>query len=159
MLELINVKEYSEGIDKAIEYIHGAWGSEENFVFYKDAIYHSYSEGKIPQFFLLLKDEKIIGCSALITNDFISRHDLYPWLACLFVDERERGNEYGKLLIEYAEKQAKKAGFSELYLTTDLDGYYEKYGWNRIEDGIDLFTMKPTRIYSKKLSIMPDMNI
>lgn len=151
MLEIINVKEYTKGIDKAIEYIHGVWGNEENFMFYKDAINHSYSKGKLPQFFVLLKDEKIIGCSALIINDFISRHDLYPWLACLFIDERERGNEYGNMLMKYAEEQAKKAGFSKLYLTTDLNGYYEKYGWNRIEDGIDLFTMKPTRIYAKKL--------
>ncbi|EOD01168.1 GNAT family N-acetyltransferase [Caldisalinibacter kiritimatiensis] len=152
MLKLVNAKEYEEGIDKAIEYIHGVWGNDDNFMFYKDAIYHSHIEGKIPQFFLLLKEEKIIGCSALIINDFISRHDLYPWFACLFVNKEERGNEYGKLLIKYAEQQAAKAGFDKLYLTTDLDGYYEKYEWNRIEDGIDLFTGKPTRIYLKELS-------
>ncbi len=152
MLEIVNVKEYSGGIDKAVNYIHGVWGNEQNYLFYKDAIYHSSLPGKtLPKFFLLLKDKKIIGCCALITNDFISRHDLYPWLACLFVDEKERGKEYGNLLMKHAEQEAKKSNFAEIYLTTDLDGYYEKYGWTRIEDGINLFGCKPSRIYMKKL--------
>lgn len=152
MLKIINVKEYSLGIDKAVDYIHGVWGSEQNYLFYKDAIYHSsLPEKPLPQFFLLLKNDVIIGCSALITNDFISRHDLYPWMACLYVAETERGNQYGNLLIEHAEQAAKKAGFTSLYLTTHHDGYYEKYGWKRIEDGIDLFSGEPSRIYQKDL--------
>lgn len=152
MLKIINAKEYPGGIGAAVDYIHGKWGNENNYAFYKDAIYNSSLPGKpLPQFFLLLKNEKTIGCSALISNDFISRHDLYPWLACLYVDQNERGNEYGKLLIEHTVEAARQAGFSAIYLTTDHDGYYEKYGWKRIEDGIDLFTSKPTRIYARKL--------
>ena len=34
-------------------------------------------------------------------------------------------------------REAGHAGFPRLYLTTDHDGYYEKYGWKRIEDGYD----------------------
>ena len=152
MVEIVNAKKYNGGIDKAVDYIHGVWGSQKNYPFYKDAIYHSSLPGKtLPRFFLLLKDNKIIGCAALITNDFISRGDLFPWMACLFVDEKERGNEYGNLLMEHAEQEAKKDDFSAIYLTTDHDGYYEKYGWTRIEDGIDLFSCKATRIYKKEL--------
>lgn len=152
MLTIVNAKEYNRGIDTAIGYIHGVWGNENNYAFYKDAILHSSLSGKpLPQFFLLLKNDEPIGCSALITNDFISRHDLYPWMACLYVAENERGNQYGNLLMEHAEQEAKKAGFPSIYLTTDHDGYYEKYGWTRIEDGIDLFSGKPSRIYKKDL--------
>ena len=100
---------------------------------------------------MLLKDNETIGCSALITNDFISRHDLYPWVACLFVEKKERGHEYGKLLLEHAEQEAKNMCFSAVYLTTDHDGYYEKYGWQRIEDGIDLFSGEPSCIYKRQL--------
>lgn len=35
---------------------------------------------------------------------------------------------------------------------TDHDGYYEKYGWQRIEDGIDLFTGQASRIYKMNLN-------
>lgn len=150
MIKVVNVKDYAEGIDKAIEYIHGAWGNENNYLFYRDAILHSSLPGKsLPQFYLLLKDNDIIGCSGLITNDFISRHDLYPWLSSLYIDVKERGNEYGNVLMEHTEHQAKAVGFPAIYLTTDHDGYYEKYGWERIEDGIDLFSGQPSRIYKK----------
>lgn len=152
MLEILNAKVYQGGLDEAVDYVHSVWGSEQNYPYYQDAIYHSSLPGQtLPQFYLLLKENNIIGCAALITNDFISRHDLYPWMACLFIDEEERGKEYGKLLIEHAEKEAKRAGFTAVYLTTDHDGYYERYGWTRIEDGIDLFSCKPTRIYRKNL--------
>ncbi|PRX29335.1 acetyltransferase (GNAT) family protein [Orenia metallireducens] len=152
MIDIVNVKEFSGDLTKAIQYIHGVWGDDSNYNFYQDAIENSSLPDKaLPQFYLMLKEDKIIGCSALITNDFISRHDLYPWMACLYVDEEERGHSYARLLIEYAEDQARKAGFSNIYLTTDHAGYYEKYGWQRIEDGIDLFSDQVTRIYTKKL--------
>ncbi len=151
MIKIINVHEYTGGIEKAVEYIHGIWGNAKSLAYYQDAIRHSFDGGRLPQFYLLMRSETAIGCAALITNDFISRHDLYPWMACLFVAESERGHEYGNLLMTHAEKQAKAAGFSSIYLTTDHDGYYEKYDWKRIEDGIDLFTGQPSRIYRKDL--------
>ena len=152
MMQIVNVKDYSGGFDKATEYIHGVWGNENNYSFYYDAIKHSSLPGKpLPQFNLLLKNDEIIGCVALITNDFISRHDLYPWLASLFIDPKHRGHGYANLLMGHVEQEAKNAGFENIYLTTGHDGYYERYGWSRMEDGIDLFTSEPTRIYTKKL--------
>ena len=152
VVEIVNVREYPGGLDKAVDYIHGVWGSEKNYPYYRDAIYHSsLTEKHLPMFFLLIRNNEIIGCSALITNDFISRHDLYPWIACLFVDAKERGQEYGNLLMEHAEQEARNMGFSAVYLTTDHNGYYEKCGWQRFEDGIDLFSGQPSRIYAKQL--------
>ena len=150
-MHIVNVKEYPDGIEKAAAYIHDKWGSSENYQFYFDAIVHSSEPGrKLPKFFLLLDGDAIAGCYGLVTNDFISRHDLYPWFACLYIEEGERGKELGKLLMEHAEGEAKKAGFPSLYLTTDHDGYYERYGWRRIEDGFEP-SGKRTRIYEKKL--------
>ncbi len=152
MLEIKNVKDY-QNIDQAIHYIHSIWGNEANFPYYYDAIIHASLEGKkLPHFYILLKNKTIIGCCGLIANDFISRHDLYPWLSSLYINEEERTHGYGHLLMNYAQKEALRYGFTSLYLVTDHDGYYEKYGWNRIEDGIDLFSCKKTRIYTKQLT-------
>jgi hypothetical protein len=41
--------------------------------------------------------------------------------------------------------------FYKEYFTTNLDGYYEKYGWTRMEDGVDFFSGKPVKIYYKEL--------
>ena len=92
MIEIINANKYSGGLEKATRYIHGKWGSEDNFDFYFDAMLHSSEPGKpLPKFFLLLKNGEIAGCYGLITNDFVSRHDLFPWFACLYVEEAHDG--------------------------------------------------------------------
>ena len=37
MVNIVNVKDYSGGLDTAVDYIHGIWGNERNHLFYKDA--------------------------------------------------------------------------------------------------------------------------
>lgn len=151
MEKIVNVKEYGGGVERAIEYFHSIWGSNKSYMFYHDAIMHSSMEGKpLPRFYLMLRDEEIIGCYGLVTNDFVSRHDLYPWLAALYIDEKERGRELGRRLLEHGEKEAANLGFEALYLSTGHDGYYERYGWKRIEDGYEP-DGSATRIYEKDL--------
>ena len=146
MLEVVNIMQFSGGLRAAAAFFHAAWpGLAESF--YLDALRHSSGEDQpLPRFYLLLKDGEPIGCYGLVINDFISRHDLLPWLAALYVAENERGQALGSLLLEHGVREAALAGFSTLYLTTDHDGYYEKYGWTRIEDGYDR-AGEPCRIY------------
>ena len=150
---IINAHDYSPGIHAAATYIHSKWGSKENFLFYLDAVTHSSttSQNKLPQFYLMLDDaDSPIGCAALLTNDLISRQDLYPWVACLFVEESHRGHNLGLALCNHAIKSAKAAGFPNVYLTTDHDGYYEKSNWTRIENAYPIFDpATPSRIYTK----------
>ena len=140
MKNIINVTEYSGGIEAAVRYIHGVWGSKENYDFYYDAIAHSsLSELALPRFYLLMDEERIIGCYALLTNDLVSRQDLLPWLGCLYVEPDFRGEKLGSMLLEHGVREASRLGYSKVYLNTDHDGYYEKYGWIRMEDGFSLF--------------------
>jgi N-acetylglutamate synthase-like GNAT family acetyltransferase len=149
MITIQNVMQYAGGLDNACAYIHSKWGNKDNYAFYYDAMQHSgRTELPLPHFYLVLDDKDIIGCYALITNDFISRHDLYPWFACLYVEPDHRGKELGKLMMEHALKEARDKGFETLYLTTDHQDYYEKYGWERMEDGYEP-SGKITRIYRR----------
>jgi GNAT superfamily N-acetyltransferase len=143
--------DYAGGIEAGIKYYHTMWGSKDNYPFFKDAILHSTRGPKgLPRFYLLLKQEAIVGCIALVTNDFISRDDLCPWVAGIYVKKSERGRALGNFMMRHVENEAKAAGYNCVYLTTDHDGYYEKYGWTRMEDGYD-WSGKPSRIYRKAL--------
>ncbi|MCU9614913.1 GNAT family N-acetyltransferase [Caldibacillus lycopersici] len=105
------------------------WGNEDNYPFYEDAIVHSCSSSDFPKFYVAIDNEPIIGTYALLRNDLNNRQDLCPWLACLYVDEKYRGKEIGSKLLQHGLMEAAKKGYKKLFLATDLEGYYEKYGW------------------------------
>ncbi len=134
-MNIISIRENPEYRDTAIKYFQQSWKSVLPII-YEDSITHSIeARNSLPQWYLLEKDSEIIGCAGLITNDFISRGDLYPWVCAIFIDEKYRGNAYGSLLIEKARTDAKKAGFGHLYLCTSHIGYYEKYNFKYIGQG------------------------
>lgn len=105
-------------------------------IIYEDSISHSIgARDSLPQWYLLENEGELIGCAGLITNDFISRGDLYPWLNALYIEEAHRGNKYPLMLMEKAKQDARKAGFKYLYLSTEHIGYYEKYDFQYIGQG------------------------
>lgn len=135
-MQVLSVRENTGVKDLAIKYFQSKWGSEDSNMVYEDCITKCIdAESPLPQWYLLMDRDKIIGCAGLITNDFISRMDLYPWACALFIEKEYRGHGYGALLLEKAKEDAKEAGFLNLYLCSDHVGYYEKYGFLRIGTG------------------------
>ena len=117
----------------------------------KDAINHCINaKNDLPQWYLLEKEKEIIGCAGLITNDFISRGDLYPWVCAVFIEEKERGNSYCSLLLNKAKSDAKKSGYNNLYLSTEHIGLYEKFGFEYIGQGYHPWEDE-SRIYAIEL--------
>lgn len=133
-MKIISVKENPEYKDIAIDYFSSKWSVSR--IIYEDSISHCItSPNPLPQWYLLENGGEIIGSAGLITNDFISRMDLYPWACGLYIEEEYRGNEYGALLLNKAKEDTAKAGFKHMYLSTDHVGYYEKYGFRYIGQG------------------------
>lgn len=136
--------------DVAIKFFQQRWKSVWPII-YEDAITHCIdAKNELPQWYLLEKEDEIIGCAGLITNDFISRGDLYPWICAMYIDEKHRGNAYGSLLLDKAKTDARKFGFEYVYLCTEHVGYYEKYNFEYVGQGYHPWQAE-SRIYQSKL--------
>ncbi|XEC92953.1 GNAT family N-acetyltransferase [Paenibacillus tarimensis] len=150
MIEIQKLQNRMDLFDEAVRVFWGQWGSQTNYNFYHDCMFHScHSSCDLPRFFIAVQDDSIIGTYALLRNELISRQDLYPWLACLYVVPELRGRKLGSVLLNHAVEETGKKGFKNLYLSTDLNGYYEKYGWTYLSEGF-MLNGDPTKIFVKQ---------
>ena len=151
-MKVINLRKQSQYLEQTIAYFQKIWASDASKMVYHDSITRSIStDSPLPIWYLLMSDSgDIIGCAGLITNDFISNMDLWPWLAALYIEEAHRGHNYAQLLIDTIKTDAKAGGFANLYLCTDHIGYYEKFDFEYICDGYHPWG-DTSRVYEIKL--------
>ena len=113
---------------QAAEWFHRKWGipAEE----YLDSMDECLAGGSaVPQWYVVLQGNEIIGGAGIIANDFHERKDLTPNLCALYVEEAFRCQGIAGRLLERACRDMKKSQFHYLYLVTEHTSFYERYGW------------------------------
>ncbi|PYA85859.1 GNAT family N-acetyltransferase [Serratia marcescens] len=150
-MDMISVRQAPELAPRAIAYFQRHWATAETLMMYEDAINRSLGAANpLPQWYLLMENDQILGRAGLITNDFISRGELYPWLCALYVEEAQRGRGHGAKLIEHVAAETRRLGFPQLHLCTDLEGYYERSGF--VYNGLGYHPWgEASRVYSRAL--------
>ena len=150
-MDMISVRQVPELAPRAIAYFQRHWATAETLMMYEDAINRSLGAANpLPQWYLLVENDRILGCAGLIINDFISRGELYPRLCALYVEEAQRGRGYGAKLIEHVAAETRRLGFPQLHLCTDLEGYYERNGF--VYNGLGYHPRgEASRVYSRVL--------
>ncbi len=73
--------------------------------------------------------KEIIGGLGVIENDFHDRKDLAPNVCAVYVEEPYRRRGIAGNMLAYVCGDMKARGISTLYLITDHDTFYERYGW------------------------------
>lgn len=150
MINIFGLTEKPDKINQLSNYVWSKWGTKENFNFYNDCMAHSLTSNDVPKFYFAADGVKVVACYAILRNELVARQDLTPWFACLFVEPEYRGNKIGSKLLDHATAEAKKFGYKQLYLSTSLENYYEKYNWNHVADSF-YFNGDLTKIYIKEV--------
>ena len=83
----------------------------------------------LPAVFAAYVDGQPAGVVLLQRADLMSRQDIWPWLACIYVRPQYRGLHIGARMQRKLCSYAAEHGFKRVYLYTDLINYYEKTGW------------------------------
>ena len=88
ILPLYEAPQYAEQVT---DWIWQAFGEGLPRAFFHSIVEHSQAPGALPLTFIALEDQQLLGTVGLWRCDLITRQDLCPWLAALYVDEAARG--------------------------------------------------------------------
>lgn len=86
-------------------------------------------KGPVPQWYLAMDGEKIVGGMGVIENDFHNRPDLAPNVCAVYVEEEYRCRGIAGRLLSCVCEDMADMGINTLYLLTNHDSFYERYGW------------------------------
>lgn len=125
---VMNLREKPQWKQKAAQWFHEKWNVPVDA--YLESIEESLnSENPVPQWYLAVKEEQIIGGIGVIENDFHDRKDLTPNVCAVYVEEEFRCRGIARKMLETVCRDMKEKGIDTLYLITDHDSFYERYGW------------------------------
>lgn len=80
-----------------------------------------------------VEDGEICGFCTAAKTDCIPDVDYTPYIGFVFVDEKRRGRRLSQRMIGFAGEYLKSLGFHRVYLTSDHENLYEKYGFTVID--------------------------
>ena len=125
---VIRLIDYPEMKDQAAQWFHQKLGIPlEAYLKSMDRCLKKVSQ--VPQWYLAIEDEKIIGGLGVIENDFHERKDLTPNVCAVYTEEDKRGQGIAGALLNVACTDMRERGIHTLYLLTDHTSFYERYGW------------------------------
>ena len=140
MLKIYNLKEKPRYINEVAILTQKEWGQKglskkefkikvENKISKIKSNFTNLNYSKL----ILLDNDNLVGFISIFPKDGEERRDLSPWYATMYVKEKYRGKGYSKILNKAILAEAKKRNINRLYLKTELENYYEKFGAKFIE--------------------------
>ena len=106
--------------------------------------------GKDSRVLLLTEGDELVSYCTFAEKDDIQPTDLTPWVGFVYTFPEHRGHRYAGLLFDEVERLAKEQQVTEVYLSTNHIGLYEKYGWEFF-DMMEDMDGEPSRVYVKRI--------
>ena len=147
--EIINLIDRQDLKEEAANWFSSKWSVPKEA--YLESMEECFTEeNPVPQWYVAIEEGRIIGGLGVIENDFHNRKDLAPNVCAVFVEEDRRCNGIAGELLNYVCEDMKKRGVDTLYLLTDHDSFYERYGWEYFCEAYGDGEEKPSRMYTHK---------
>jgi predicted N-acetyltransferase YhbS len=147
ILPLYHAPQYAQQVT---DWIWQAFGEGLPREFFHSIVEHSQTPGALPLTFIALEDERLVGTVGLWRCDLITRQDLFPWLAALYVDDAARGKGLAGQLQQHIISCAAQAGYETLHLWSACRDFYERYGWQYMGDALE-YPDKTVHLYRYSL--------
>ncbi len=106
--------------------------------------------GENTKVLLLTNESELISFCTLSDVDDIETTELTPWIGFVYTFPKYRGNRYMGKLFSYAEDFFRANGYSNIYISTNQEGLYEKYGYTFFQIMKDR-SGEDSRVYTKVL--------
>lgn len=100
--------------------------------------------------FLLTEGERLLSFLTLTRQDCVRDLTKMPWIGFVYTFPEYRGQGCCRRLMAYAEKEAAKLGYNEVYVATDHEDLYEHMGYTYIGSVTDVYN-EESRVYQKKI--------
>jgi len=132
-MKIYNLKDKLEYLDEVVMLEYDEWASdkEENKQIRlenkKEKICKLFSHKAFCKL-ILVDNNELIGFISIFPSDCEEEKNLTPWYATMYVKKEYRNKGYSRMLNDAILKEAKKRGFEAIYLKTNLENYYEKFG-------------------------------
>lgn len=133
--KVIRIQEHPEWKNAAAQWFHEKWRIPIEA--YQESMEECLDNGTdgnqrekaVPQWYVVLEENKIIAGLGVIENDFHDRKDLAPNVCAVYVEENYRCQGIAGEMLSFVSRDMKEKGIETLYLVTDHTSFYERYQW------------------------------
>ena len=143
---ILRLREHPAWADRAAAWFHEKWSVPLEA--YQESIRDCIGAREaVPQWYLVLEGSRIVGGLGVIENDFHDRKEYKPNVCAVYVEEDCRCRGIAGRMLDFVCADMAAFGIPKLYLVTDHEAFYERYGWRylcpALSDGEDT----PSRLY------------
>lgn len=126
--KIVRLTDRPEMKEQAAQWFHEKWGIplEAYLESMEDCLSGS---GPVPQWYMAVENDRMIGGMGVIANDFHDRKDLTPNVCAVYTEKDRRCQGIAGALLHFVCTDMKEKGIDTLYLLTDHTSFYERYGW------------------------------
>jgi len=125
---IIKIQEHPELKNYAANWFHEKWNIPLEA--YLESIDECMKNNTpVPQWYIVIIGDKIVGGLGVIENDFHNRKDLTPNVCAVYVEDDYRCQGIASKMLYYVCDDMREKNIDTLYLVTDHTSFYERHGW------------------------------